>query len=62
MIRLRNKPFAALCYRYRSVQEMQKDLQGIANVDDCNAWGLTAEEWREQVTLALKARMTHNVA
>ena len=62
MITFRNKPFAELCYRYRSVQELQTDLQGLADVEDCQIWGLTAQQWREQVKLALKARMEHSVA
>ena len=62
MINFRSKPFAALCYRYRSIHEMQRDLQGPADLQDCESWGLTAREWREQIKLALKARMEHNVA
>lgn len=62
MINFRSKPFAALCYRYRSIYEMQRDLQGPADLQDCESWGLTAREWREQIKLALKARMEHNAA
>lgn len=62
MINFSSKPFAALCYRYRSIQEMQKDLQGPADIQDCEAWSLTAQEWRRQIKLALKARMEHYAA
>ncbi|MET1080163.1 MAG: hypothetical protein ABWY06_19295 [Pseudomonas sp.] len=57
MINLRKKPFAVLCYRRRSIRELQLDLQGFANSEDCQAWSLTAHEWREQIKLALRARM-----
>lgn len=62
MIRFRSKPFAALCYRYRSIQELQEDLRGPADIKDCDAWGLTAQEWRAQVKLALKAKMQNDAA
>ena len=58
----KNKPFAALCYRYRSIEELQRDLKGLADAEDCEAWDLTAKEWREQVKLALKTKMKHDAA
>jgi hypothetical protein len=55
VIRIPDDTFAAACYNDNSVEELVTALAGPADEADMKAWGLTAEEWREGIELALEA-------
>lgn len=47
--------FAAACYDMNTIRELQDALQGDADETDMKNWGIGADEWREQIELALRA-------
>lgn len=48
--------FAAACFDQNSIEELEAALLEQPNETDCAEWDLTAEEWREQIALALKEK------
>jgi hypothetical protein len=49
--------FAEACYDMNTIKDLEDALQGPADHTDCQAWGISPEEWRAQIELALKARI-----
>ena len=45
--------FAAACYDMNSINELTEALAGEPDETDMSEWGITAEEWREQIAIAL---------
>lgn len=48
--------FAHACYDQNSIEELEVALAGEPDEGDMRAWGLTSDEWREQIETALAAR------
>lgn len=46
--------FAAACYDTNTIDELKSALQSPADETDCQQWGLTEDEWKNAVKLALK--------
>ncbi len=55
MIHIQPNSFAAACYDDNTIAELQEALSEPADSIDCHAWGITPEEWYEQIKLALAA-------
>jgi len=49
--------FAEACYDMNSIEELQEVLQGGADETDMETWGIDANEWKEQIELALNAKL-----
>jgi len=49
--------FAEACYNQNSIAELQQALKGEADQADMAEWGLTENDWREQVKEALDELM-----
>ena len=47
--------FAEACYNDNTIADLMDALNGEADPVDMAAWELTAEEWRDEITLALAA-------
>ena len=45
--------FAEACYDQNSITELQQALSGDADQSDMVEWGLTVDEWFEQIKEAL---------
>lgn len=52
--------FAAACYDQNTVAELQAALAGSADAADCTTWGLTPQEWHDQIGVALKAKLSND--
>lgn len=53
---IRSNTFAEACYNTNSIAELEAALAGPADQTDCDTWGLTKAEWREQIKIALEAK------
>lgn len=53
--------FAEACYDMNSISELEIALAGDADATDMNEWGITAEEWRAQIDLALAEKRADEV-
>ena len=58
---LSDSSFAAACYDQKTVQELQSDFNGDADPEACEKWGISPDEWREQIAMALTAARAKNV-
>jgi len=47
--------FAAACYNDNTIADLEEALAGPADAADMAAWGLTEQEWRDQIATALAA-------
>lgn len=56
-IRIEDNTFAAACYSHNSIAELERALVEAADPHDCAEWNLTAAEWRDQIELALTAKL-----
>ena len=56
MTTIKENTFAAACYDMNSIPELEAALAGPADTTDMRAWGLTEQEWRDEIALALKAK------
>ena len=56
-IKIEDGSFAEACYNTNSLEELKGATIENADKTDMKAWGLTPEEWVEQVNLALKAKL-----
>ena len=56
MSTIADNTFAAACYDTNTAAELESALQGPANEQDCAEWGITPEEWFNQIALALAAK------
>ena len=48
--------FAEACYNQNSIRELEEALTAAPDPVDMETWGLTADEWRDQIELALAAK------
>ena len=48
--------FAEACYNQNSIAELESALAGQPDANDMAQWGLSADEWREQISTALAAK------
>ena len=55
-IRIEPGSFAEACYNQNSIRELEEALASAPDAAELEAWGLTADEWREQIELALAAK------
>ena len=53
---IESNTFAEACYNMNSAEELEQGLRGDADEADMDAWGITAEEWRDQIVVALAAK------
>jgi len=53
---IQNNTFAAACYDQNSIEDLVQALSNGPDATDMATWGLTEDEWREQVQLALDAK------
>lgn len=51
---IQENTFAEACYNQNSIEELEAALQGKADATDMKGWGLTEEQWREQIRIALQ--------
>lgn len=47
--------FAAACYDQNTIEDLEVALAGEPDQTDMAAWDLTADEWRDQIRLAIAA-------
>ena len=50
---IESNTFAEACYDMNSINDLENALKGDADETDMKTWGITDEEWREQIELAL---------
>ena len=50
---IQENPFAEACYDQNSIASLEEALAGEADQTDMKQWGLTADECKEQIKLAL---------
>lgn len=48
--------FAEACFNNNSIAELESALAGQPDPTDLATWGITPDEWREQINLALAAK------
>jgi hypothetical protein len=56
MTTINENTFAAACYEMNSIAELEAAIAGPADKIDMTTWGLTEQEWRDEIALALKAK------
>jgi hypothetical protein len=49
---LADDSFASACYDKRDLRWLHAAFNGDADLDDCEKWGLTRMEWKENVEMA----------
>lgn len=54
---IRPNTFAEACFEQNTTAELRDALTGSADAVDCLIWGLTEAEWRQQIKLALAAKL-----
>ena len=54
--RIEGNTFAAACYDQNSIAELEQALKNGPDVTDMKTWNLTADEWRDEIELALQAK------
>ncbi len=58
MTKIADNTFAAACYDNNSIEEIRAALaHPKADATDCEEWGITPTEWREQLQQALEAKL-----
>lgn len=50
---IQENTFAEACYDQNSIEELEAALNQEPDETDMETWGLTADEWREQIEIAL---------
>lgn len=56
MTRIEENTFAAACYGQNTIADLEQALKDGPDAEDMRSWNLTADEWRKQIELALKAK------
>jgi len=51
---IKENTFASACYEQNTVKELEDALSCGADETDRRVWDITAEEWEEQVELAIE--------
>lgn len=57
IMRIADNTFAAACYGQNSIQELVRALADGPDGADMAAWNLTPTAWRDEVRIALEARL-----
>jgi hypothetical protein len=52
---LTDNSFAAACYDNQTIKELNAAFNRDADPEECEAWGLSPSEWKENVEMALIA-------
>ena len=55
-MRIEANTFAEACYDMNTVEELETALADGPDETDMEVWCLTADEWREQIKLALAVK------
>lgn len=50
----RVKEFALACFEFNTIDELSIKLVGGVNQDDCDYWGISADEWELAILAAIK--------
>ena len=53
--KIQENTFAEACYECNTIKQLEHALTIEADKDDMEQWGITADEWREQIKLAIAA-------
>lgn len=56
MTAIAENTFAAACYDSNTIAELESALASGPDARDLEEWGLTDEEWRAEIELALAAK------
>ncbi|MET1081290.1 MAG: hypothetical protein ABWY06_25070 [Pseudomonas sp.] len=62
MITLKPTNAATAYFQQFSLRYLEEALKGPADLADCQAWDLTAQQWREQIKAALAVKRGDQVA
>ncbi len=54
---IRDESFAAKCYDHRTVRELKAAFNRDADPEECEQWGFSSSEWKENIEMALVARI-----
>lgn len=55
---IQENTFAAACYDQNSLEELIEALNSTdADESDCKNWGISAQEWKNQIVLAIKEKL-----
>ena len=46
--------FAEACYEMNTIAELEESFKVGVDENDLKTWGITAEEWKENITLAIE--------
>lgn len=57
MLQITENSFAEACLNQNSIAELQAALSESADQSDMSEWGLTGAQWREQIQIALDAKL-----
>ncbi|MDE9477041.1 hypothetical protein KKJ06_16715 [Xenorhabdus bovienii] len=52
---INDNTFAAACYNQNTIEDLQAALLAGPDESDMKTWGLTAEQWTNEIKLAIKA-------
>uniref|UniRef100_A0A6M3XLQ7 Uncharacterized protein n=1 Tax=viral metagenome TaxID=1070528 RepID=A0A6M3XLQ7_9ZZZZ len=56
-MRIADNAFAAACYEQNSIQELLNALMDEPDAADLETWDITAQAWREEIRIALEAKL-----
>ncbi len=56
-MKISTNTFAAACYDQNSIADLRQALAGPVDATDCATWGITADEWRQQIEAALAEKI-----
>lgn len=59
---LQDNTFAAVCFNTNTIEDLEKALCGPADQTDMETWGLTEDEWRQQMVQAMAALIIRKAA
>ena len=54
---MKKNTFAEACYDMNSIDELIDALKQEPDESDMKTWGLSADEWRENIEIALKEKI-----
>lgn len=53
---IKENTFAAACFDDNTAEELERAIQGSADKEDMKVWGISQDEWYEQIKLALEEK------
>ena len=53
MTRIADNTFAAACYDMNTIADLRAMLAGEPDETDMQTWGITADQWRDEIKLAI---------